>query len=288
MGGLGGVLGGIFGGGGPRRWTRRREPAPADVAATRRIDADERRPRRTCSAGCRRRARARRPTRGSGRAPTSLSTRPTCARRSTTRSSTGSRSSWVSRRTRRPKRLLRSSPGRGRPGYAGGRAARRRRARPEVRQAPRAGERRAVTSASSRSRSRRRGAGAAWWLPHPLRPVNEWPHPHDACVRVVDLEPGLLEAREELDRRALEVRRAVAGRSTIVTPCCWIVTSSSTGPALKPSPYWKPEQPPPWIATRRTEALPVGVLGHQLTDLVRGRRRQRNEVGGVLDDCHRK
>src|SRR5215218_148188 len=39
---------------------------------------------------------------------------------------------------------------------------------------------------------------------------------------------------------------------TTVTPCCSSSRSPSAAPVSKPSPYWKPEQPPPWIAIRRT------------------------------------
>ena len=49
-------------------------------------------------------------------------------------------------------------------------------------------------------------------------------------------------------------------------------SESSKSPSAarsKPRPYWKPEQPPPWIATQ-DEGLGVVLLRHQLPDLRRG------------------
>ena len=76
-------------------------------------------------------------------------------------------------------------------------------------------------------------------------------------VRVVDREAGL-EAVEEVDLGALEVRRAVRiddDRRPRGASSSW---SPSWAPLSNPSAYWKPEQPPPWTATRRTPASPSG------------------------------
>src|SRR5439155_24003948 len=45
---------------------------------------------------------------------------------------------------------------------------------------------------------------------------------------------------------------ALNGSTTTCTPCASNSWSPSTAPRSNPSPYWKPEQPPPWIATRST------------------------------------
>src|SRR2546421_4376358 len=46
---------------------------------------------------------------------------------------------------------------------------------------------------------------------------------------------------------------ALNGSTTTVTPSHSNTWSPSWAPRSKPSPYWKPEQPPPSIATRSTE-----------------------------------
>src|SRR5207248_10919849 len=46
--------------------------------------------------------------------------------------------------------------------------------------------------------------------------------------------------------------------TTTVTPWDSISWSPSWAPRSKPSAYSKPEQPPPWTATRRTVASPSG------------------------------
>jgi hypothetical protein len=51
---------------------------------------------------------------------------------------------------------------------------------------------------------------------------------------------------------------ALNGSTTTWTPCWSDSMSPSTAPLSKPSPYWKPEQPPPWMATRRTVDSPSG------------------------------
>jgi hypothetical protein len=71
-------------------------------------------------------------------------------------------------------------------------------------------------------------------------------------VRVLDLEPGLLDRLEVVDLRAHEVG-ALNGSTTTVTPSHSNSWSPSWAPRSKPRPYWKPEQPPPSIATRSTE-----------------------------------
>src|SRR6478609_7510296 len=42
------------------------------------------------------------------------------------------------------------------------------------------------------------------------------------------------------------------GSTTTLTPSSTSSRSPSAASVSNPSPYWKPEQPPPWIATRRT------------------------------------
>src|SRR5438270_3241730 len=49
---------------------------------------------------------------------------------------------------------------------------------------------------------------------------------------------------------------ALNGSTTTSTPCIESSTSPSCDPRSKPRPYWNPEHPPPWIATRRTLTSP--------------------------------
>ena len=48
------------------------------------------------------------------------------------------------------------------------------------------------------------------------------------------------------------------GSTTTLTPSSTSSRSPSAGSVSKPRPYWKPEQPPPWIATRNTIVSPSG------------------------------
>ena len=77
-------------------------------------------------------------------------------------------------------------------------------------------------------------------------------------VRVLDLEPGLLERLDEVDRRALAGTERSTGRRRRVTPWYSSSWSPAAAPRSKPSAYSKPPQPPPRIATRSTSAAPAG------------------------------
>ena len=145
------------------------------------------------------------------------------------------------------------------------------------REVARRAARRRRRSRPGRSRRRRRaevtarpGALREQPEPQPHRPQpcasaaassstwNEWPQPHaDGDVRVLDLEAGLLEAVEEVDLAPWRYG-ALNGSTTTVTPCASSSWSPSWAPRSKPSAYSKPEQPPPWTATRSTSASPAG------------------------------
>ena len=104
-------------------------------------------------------------------------------------------------------------------------------------------------------------------------------------VRVVDLEAR---TPEIVFRKSIVVPRrygALYGSTTTGMPSSESSTSPSAAPASKPRPYWKPEQPPPWIATRRTSVSRVVLLGHELPDLRRRDGRQRDQ--GVGRDARR-
>ena len=51
---------------------------------------------------------------------------------------------------------------------------------------------------------------------------------------------------------------ALKGSTTTRTPSSVISWSPSAAPESNPSPYWKPEHPPPWIATRNTSVSASG------------------------------
>ena len=55
---------------------------------------------------------------------------------------------------------------------------------------------------------------------------------------------------------------ALTGYDVLLLGCGQSQMSSGTNPSAalesKPRPYWNPEQPPPWIATRRTRGFPSG------------------------------
>ena len=132
-----------------------------------------------------------------------------------------------------------------------------------------------IASGSSRSRSRLRRR--ALRLGHLERVAAA---ARRDGVRVVDLEPGLLDRLEVVDAARRAGYGALNGSTTTVTPSHSNSWSPSWAPRSKPRPYWKPEQPPPSMATRSTETSVLG--GHQVADLRRRRGRQRDDVPGAL------
>src|SRR6476619_4954925 len=105
-------------------------------------------------------------------------------------------------------------------------------------------------------------------------------------VRVVDLEPGLLEAGEEVDRGALEVRGAVGvdhDRDAVLLER--LVGVDRAG--VEAEAVLEARAPAALDRDAKDRRLALGILGHQLADLLRRRRGQRDE-GGVraLDDLH--
>ena len=72
------------------------------------------------------------------------------------------------------------------------------------------GERATLVAGAHSVRAAGAAAGApALRAPSPSATWNEWPQPHEADgVRVVDLEPGLLDGLEVVDLGALQIRRA--------------------------------------------------------------------------------
>src|SRR5262245_4913385 len=104
-------------------------------------------------------------------------------------------------------------------------------------------------------------ARAATASPSPVASSFAWkdePQPHAATTF------GLLIANPPPIRASTksssEPRRygALYGSTTVRTPLDSSWLSPSCGPRSKPSAYWKPEHPPPWIATRSTSASPAG------------------------------
>ena len=169
------------------------------------------------------------------------------------------------RRAGRPRR--RSPPARSRRSRRGGDPSARmlvavRRGR--LRKTPQAGSVAAAGAAAVRALGRRLALGDLERLAAAARGDR---------VRVVDLEPGLLDASRG-SRRSTPLRYgALNGSTTTLTPWNSNSWSPSWAPRSKPRPYWKPEQPPPSIATRSTDD--VRLLGHQPADLPGGRRGQR-------------
>ena len=82
-------------------------------------------------------------------------------------------------------------------------------------------------------------------------------------VRVVDLEPGFLDRLEIVDAGARRYG-ALNGSTTTFTPSHSNSWSPSWAPWSKPRPYWKPEQPPPSIATRSTETSVSSAISAQI------------------------
>ena len=121
-------------------------------------------------------------------------------------------------------------------------------------QAPRSRQppQRRRTSASSLSRSRRRPRVFA--LFH-LEGVAAAARAGD--VRVVDREPGL-QALDPVDLGAGQVGRAERVDDDRDAVSWRARGRRPAAPRSKPSAYWKPEQPPPWTAIRRTAASPSG------------------------------
>ena len=70
--------------------------------------------------------------------------------------------------------------------------------------------------------------------------------------------PAPMKSVDEVDLGALEVRGAEGVDRRRGRRAYSISLSPSCGPRSNPSAYWKPEQPPPWIATRSTSASPTG------------------------------
>ena len=104
-------------------------------------------------------------------------------------------------------------------------------------------------------------AAACAWAGSPPASSFAWkeePQPHAACTF------GLLIAKPAPMRASTksisEPARygALNGSMTTRTPCVSTSLSPSCGPRSKPSAYWKPEQPPPWTAMRRTLTSPSG------------------------------
>ena len=143
-------------------------------------------------------------------------------------------------------------------------------------------------SASSRSRSRRRARrrGASRCIGSALLDGERVAAAaRRGGVRVVDLEPGLLEAVQEVDRRALEVRSAVGvdhDRDAVLLERLVVVDRAG----VEAEPVLEARAPAALDRDAQNRALALGILGHQLADLLRGVRGQGNESVGALDDLH--
>src|SRR5204862_666850 len=85
----------------------------------------------------------------------------------------------------------------------------------------------------------------------------EWPQPHAAeTFGLLIAKPACRPSTQSISVPARY--GALKGSTTTSTPLTCSSLSPSWAPRSKPSAYWKPEQPPPWTAIRRTAASPSG------------------------------
>ena len=104
-------------------------------------------------------------------------------------------------------------------------------------------------------------------------------------VRVVDLEPGLGEAVQEVDRGALQVRGAVGvdhdGDAVLLDP--FVVIG---GAGVEPEPVLETGAAAALDRDTQDLASALRILGHQLADLVRCSGGEGDEGRGAFDGCH--
>src|SRR5207249_8748135 len=107
-----------------------------------------------------------------------------------------------------------------------------------------------------------------WAQPEPQSPAaapgsspsstwKECPQPHEAeTFGLLIAKPAWRPSTQSISVPARY--GALNGSTTTGTPSQTSSLSPSWAPRSKPSAYWKPEQPPPWTAIRRTAASPPG------------------------------